>query len=98
MEGQDPGTSFVQGEDADAPRAVIGWVPHALPHGLELRIQSTRSSGALSEGAIETCRLVMTRNQALLLARSLLQSTDQVLDEPQRPRGVFGRIANAFSR
>ena len=98
MEGREAELPFNLSDDVDGPRAVIGWVHHALPHGVELRIQSARSSEALREGAIETSRLVMTRNQALLLARSLLQATDQMLDEPQRPRSLLGKLANAFTR
>lgn len=72
--------------DREEPRVVVGWTHRALGQGIELRIQSSRSRIALENGRIDTARLCMTENQALLLARYLLQATGQEIgtERPQR--------------
>lgn len=57
------------------PQAVVGWVHHPLPQGIELQVQTTPSAFALDNHQIATTRLVLTRNQALLLASFLLNVT-----------------------
>lgn len=68
----------------DAPTVVVGWTHGSLPNGIELRVQSARSQQALNNGEIEGVRLCMTRNQALLLARYLLDATGQELPVKRR--------------
>lgn len=57
------------------PQAVVGWVHHDLPHGIELRVQTASSAFALDNAEVATTRLVLSRNQALLLASYLLNVT-----------------------
>jgi hypothetical protein len=57
------------------PGAVIGWIHHPLPHGIALEVQTAASAAALDGGRVDTARLVLTRNQALLLASFLLRVT-----------------------
>ena len=76
--------------DAD-PTVVVGWSHGTLPGGIELRVQSTRSQQALDNGDVDSVRLCMTRNQALLLARYLLEATNQELPV-KRKNGVLKRF------
>lgn len=63
---------------------VVGWTHRDFLSGIELKLQSSRSQVALENGQVETARLCMTRNQALLLARYLLDATGQDLPEKRR--------------
>lgn len=69
------------------PQAVVSWVlHHPLPHGIELRVQTTASTFALENQQIATTRLVLTRNQALLLATFLLKLTGHAPDDVPEQR------------
>ncbi len=72
-------------------QALVGWTHAALPNGIDLRVQCAPSSRALQNEEIEVQHLLMTRNQALLLARYLLEITGQTLP-PRRRRPLFGRF------
>ncbi|MCP3736509.1 hypothetical protein M9979_16710 [Sphingomonas sp. RP10(2022)] len=75
-----------------APQAVVGWVHRPLPQGIELQVQTTPSAFALGEDRVATTRLVLTRNQALLLASFLLRVTDHsAADVPDDHRPRWGR-------
>ena len=50
-------------------------------------MQSAQSQVDLREGRIDAHHLLMTRNQALLMARYLLDTTGQTLDIPEKPHG-----------
>ncbi|MBB5685770.1 hypothetical protein [Sphingobium boeckii] len=65
--------------------ALVGWTHNAMPNGIHLRIQSTRSNIALENDQLVSHDLVMTRNQALLLAQYLLDVTGQGIPKPRRP-------------
>lgn len=71
------------------PTVVVGWTHLDLVSGIELRLQSSRSQVALESGQVETARLCMTRNQAMLLARYLLDATGQ--DLPEKRRRLWSR-------
>ncbi len=79
--------------DREQPAVVVGWTHRDLPNGIELRVQSSRSSVALENGRIDVAHLCMTRNQAILLARYLLTATGTEPPGPARPwwRRWFGR-------
>ena len=66
---------------------LVGWSHVPCGAGINLRVQSAVSQAALKDGAIDAHHLLMTRNQALLLARYLLDTTGQTLDMPERPHG-----------
>lgn len=67
------------------PIALVGWTHLDMPNGIDLRIECARSRIALENDAIEHRDIVMTRNQALLLARYLLKVTGQTLPEEPKP-------------
>jgi len=72
--------------------AVIGWVHHPLPHGIALEVQTAASAAALDDGRVDTTRLVLTRNQALLLASFLLRVTGHTADDvPDARRPAWRR-------
>lgn len=77
------------------PRALVGWRHRDLAHGIELELQSAHSRIGLENDQIASTHILMTRNQALLLARYLLGVTGQTLaPEPARGswwRGLLGR-------
>jgi len=66
---------------------LVGWSHSPCGSGINLKVQSAASQAALGRGEIEATHLLMTRNQALLLARYLLDSTGQMVDLPERPHG-----------
>ena len=66
---------------------LVGWRHSPCGDGINLKVQSAVSRIALSEGRIDAHHLLMTRNQALLLARYLLEATEQTLDIPARRHG-----------
>lgn len=58
--------------DRGERRAVVGWTHRRLPNGIELTVQSAASTAGLENGRIVAAHLLLTDNQALLLARYLL--------------------------
>lgn len=66
---------------------LVGWSHYPCGSGINLKIQSAVSQAALGRGEIDAAHLLMSRNQALLLARYLLDVTGQSLDFPERPKG-----------
>lgn len=77
------------------PRALVGWTHLDMPNGIDLRIECARSRIALDNQVIEQRDIVMTRNQALLLARYLLKVTGQTLPEEPRP-SLWARLRGSF--
>lgn len=76
----------------DTPHAVVGWVHHPLPNGIVLQLQTTPSAFALHNADVATTRLVLSRNQALLLASYLLDATGHSpADVPDRARSRWPR-------
>jgi hypothetical protein len=82
--------------DAQMPLALVGWTHIEMPNGIDLRMEFARSRLALDNDMIEQQDVVMTRNQALLLARYLLKVTGQTLPEEAKP-GVWARMKAALS-
>lgn len=66
---------------------LVGWSHSPCGSGINLRVQSAQTQDALREGRIDAHHLLMTRNQALLIARYLLETTGQTLDMPEKPHG-----------
>lgn len=64
--------------------ALVGWSHSPVPNGIHLRIQSTRSNIALENQQVVAHDLVMTNNQALLLAHYMLDVTGQGRPKPRR--------------
>ena len=66
-------------EPAEHRGVVVGWTHNDLGSSIDLRIQSTVSQAALDENRIDSHHFLMTHNQALLLAKFLLDATGQSL-------------------
>lgn len=77
---------------------LVGWTHTPCGNGVNLRLQSATSPAALRSGEIESNYVLMTRNQALLLARYLLDVTGQTLDMPERPHGWRGAWSKVRGR
>ena len=76
--------------DATTPETygvLVGWSHSPCGSGINLRVQSAQTQVDLREGRIDAHHLLMTRNQALLMAHYLLETTGQTLDIPQKPQG-----------
>ena len=76
-----------QAQTPETYGVLVGWSHSPCGSGINLRVQSARSQVDLHEGRIDAHHLLLTRNQALLMARYLLESTGQVLDIPEKPHG-----------
>lgn len=77
------------------PLALVGWTHLDMPNGIDLRMECVRSKIALDNDLVEQRDIVMTRNQALLLARYLLKVTGQTLPEQTRPT-LWSRVKSAM--
>lgn len=77
------------------PLALVGWTHVDLPNGIDLKIECARSRIALDNDLIEHREIVMTRNQALLLARYLLKVTGHTLPSEARP-GLWTKMRSAL--
>lgn len=64
---------------------IVGWTHHDLGTSIDLRIQSATSKQALDEKRIDSHHFLMTHNQALLLAKYLLDATGQTLPLKVKP-------------
>jgi hypothetical protein len=64
---------------------LVGWTHRTYGTNLHLRLQSTRSEISLETEQINASDLLMTHNQALLLAHYLLRATEQTLPEMRKP-------------
>lgn len=72
-------------EPAEYRAVVVGWTHHGLGTSIDLRIQSTVSKQALDDNQIDSHHFLMTHNQALLLAKYLLDATGQTLPQRVKP-------------
>ena len=70
---------------------LVGWTHAEVGSNIELRVQSARSRFALDNNEVETRGVLMTPNQALLLAKYLLDATGQSLPEPSK-RSLWSRV------
>lgn len=79
-----------RGEPQELSGVVIGWKHRAFARNIHLTVQST-TQGKISPHAVGTHHLLMTRNQAMLLANYLMQLTGQT-PVPSRRRGWLARL------
>ena len=94
MKDEFQATGNPQKIEAETPRALVGWTHLDMPNGIDLRMECARSRFALENDMIEQRDIVMTRNQALLLARYLLKVTGQTLTEEAQP-SMWSRVKTA---
>ncbi len=77
---------------------LVGWTHRDGPQGINLCMQSARSQVAWAAKEIDRRNYLLTRNQALLLARYLLEATGQQLDMSDRPHGWRAALARLRGR
>ncbi len=80
-------------EPVDHRGVVVGWTHHDLGSSIDLRMQSTVSRAALDENKVDSHHFLMTHNQALLLAKFLLDATGQSLPL-KRKKPLWRRLLN----
>lgn len=78
-------------ESGDKVGVVVGWTHRDNGASIDLRIQSAASKRALDESQVDSQHFLMTRNQALLLAKYLLDATGQSLP-PKTKRSVWRKL------
>jgi hypothetical protein len=76
---------------AEYTGVVVGWTHNDLPNSINLHIQSAASNAALRDQRIDSHHFLMTRNQALLLAKYLLEATGQTISPRPTPT-IWQRI------
>lgn len=86
-----------QAAPADKTGVVVGWTHNDLGSSIDLRIQSATSRQALDNDSIDSHHFLMTHNQALLLAKYLLDSTHQSLPPRTRPP-LWKRILSGWNK
>ncbi len=82
-----------RGGAADDFGVLVGWTHTPFNQGIQLKVQSTTGSQR-SPRPVDARNYLMTRNQALILAKYLLDVTGQTL--PEAPRE--GRIKRLLRR
>lgn len=91
MVAERPGADAVV-HDTGEFGVLVGWTHTPFARGIDLSVQSAAQASAAA-GQIENRHYLMTRNQALILAKYLLDATDQELPARKRPgllRRLFG--------
>jgi hypothetical protein len=84
-------TANLPGEDTphELSGVVIGWKHRAFARNIHLTVQSTSKSRPTPD-AVDIHHLLMTRNQAVLLANYLMRATGNEL--PTRRRNLWQRL------
>lgn len=77
--------------ERDSFGLLIGWAHHGQSDKIDLKLQTVANSNALAREQIENHHIVMTKQQATVLANYLFTITGQT---PPRPRR--GRLARWF--
>jgi hypothetical protein len=76
--------------DRDSYGVLVGWTHSQFDGRIILRLQTATSAGALTVGEVDSQHIVMTPNQATLLANYLFTITNQS-PPPRRKRGLLSR-------
>ena len=85
-DAQDAGAGTLHAAEAEIDegfRVLVGWSHAPFSRGIQLKLQGKRVEGPQA-GVVDSQRLLMTHNQALILAKYLLDSTGQSLPERVR--------------
>lgn len=80
-----------EGGHANCDGVLIGWAHNVFSGRIGLRLQSTRSLRGGAPAGVHQHHLIMTRNQATLLAQYLLGVTGQEAMKPRR-RSLWSRL------
>ena len=86
-EAQDNGES--EGADTESYGVLVGWSHHGFSDKLDLRLQCVRSTRRLKDDEIDSHHVVMTREQAAVLANYLFKLAGT--SPPHPPRGRLAR-------
>jgi hypothetical protein len=84
-------------EPAEHRGVVVGWTHNGLGSTIDLRIQSAVSRQALDEKNVDSHHFLMTHNQALLLAKYLLDATGQTLP-PKARMPLWRKLTGAHNK
>ncbi len=81
-----------QATDRDTYGVLVGWKHASISDKLILQLQTTLAKGQIKKGDVETSHVVMTTQQAAVLANYLLQVTGATAPPPRsgRLRRWFG--------
>jgi len=74
--------------DTDSYGVLVGWTHHPMGSKLDLRLQCVQSTRALKREEVDSHHVVMTREQAAVLANYLFEITQS---KPPRRRGLLAR-------
>lgn len=87
---QEPRSPSVDASAQELSGVVIGWDHRAFSRNIHLMVPSTNSPQPRPD-AVDTHHLLMTRNQAMLLASYLMRLTGQQAPVP-RPQSWWRRL------
>jgi hypothetical protein len=76
--------------DRDSFGVLVGWTHSQFNGKIDLRLQTAQSSTGLAKGEVDNVHVVMTPNQAVLLANYLFTVTGQT-PPPKRSKSRLGR-------
>jgi hypothetical protein len=88
-----PATRAAKTAPLSTTGVVVGWTHQDFGATVDLRMQSARSQQALDSDNIDSHHFLMTHNQALLLAKYLLDATGQSLPEKHKP-SIWRRLTD----
>jgi hypothetical protein len=77
-------------DDHNTYGILVGWTHSEFADKLDLRLQTTRAAGRLAHSDVENLHVVMTPQQAALLANYLFTITQQTPPKPPR-RSLLAR-------
>ena len=77
--------------DRDDYGVLVGWTHSEFADKLDLRLQCVQSTRHLRQAEVDNHHIVMTPNQAVLLANYLFEVTGQTAPAPRK-----GRLARWF--
>lgn len=75
--------------DRDTYGVLVGWKHSEMGERLDLQLQTKNAAGHLARGEVETFHIVLTRQQAAVLAHYLTQVSGSA--PPTRRRGLLAR-------
>jgi hypothetical protein len=85
-----PAAASAAAMDRDVFGVLVGWSHGQFNGRIDLKLQTAHSTVELQQGKIDIHHVVMTPNQAVLLANYLYTITNQT-PPPQRKRGRLAR-------
>ena len=74
--------------DRDTYGVLVGWTHHSMGSKLDLKLQCVQSTRGLERDEVDSHHVMMTREQAAVLANYLFQITQR---QPPRRRGLLSR-------